>query len=114
MKLSKILQVVALVTIVGLGAGCSSGRHYSSYPPPPPAYGSSFSLIINPYPGIVVNRYSDGRYYYRNPQGYTYWRGKDNRYYLDRSYVGRSYRSNRDYSDWRNNGRNHHGRSRRH
>ncbi|MES1215783.1 MAG: hypothetical protein ABUT20_09705 [Bacteroidota bacterium] len=114
MKLIKILQAVTLVAIVCFATGCVSGRHYSSYPPPPPAYGSSFSLIINPYPGLAISRYSDGRYYYRSPQGYTYWRGYDNRYYLDRSYVGKQYRSHRDYNDWRNNGRNYNGRHHRH
>jgi hypothetical protein len=112
MKLIKILQVAAIAALAGIAVSCSSGRHYSSYPPPPPTFGSSFSLIINPYPGLAINRYSDGRYYYRNPQGYTYWRGCDNRYYLDRSHVGRSYYNHRDYNDWRNNGRNYNDRHR--
>src|SRR4051812_26133796 len=103
MKLIKILPMACLIVISGLIMGCSSCRHYSSYPPPPPSYGSSFSLIINPYQGFPVSRYRDGRYYYRNPQGYVYWRGNDNRYYMDRSNVNKGYRSHHDYDEWRNN-----------
>jgi len=44
MKLFKILQVICLAGITAFVVGCSSSRHYSSYPPPPPGYGSSFSL----------------------------------------------------------------------
>jgi hypothetical protein len=113
MKPIKILQVVTIIAFTALAVGCTSSRYSSSYPPPPAGPGASFSLIINPYPGIAVNRYNDGRYYYRSPQGYTYWRGYDNRYYLDRSYVGRSYRSHRDYNEWKHNG-NYNGRRHRH
>jgi hypothetical protein len=102
MKLSKILQGAAIIALTAFTTGCVSSRY--PYPPGPPAPGSSFSLIIDPYPGISVNRYHDGRYYYRNEQGYTYWRGNDNRYYLDRSYLGRNYYKHRQYNDWSRNG----------
>jgi hypothetical protein len=36
---------------------------------------------------IVINRYSDGRYYYRNAAGYNYWKGDDGRYYLDERHL---------------------------
>src|SRR6185436_1341855 len=32
-----------------------------------------YPLIIIRTPDIIVNRYDDGRYYYKNPQGYFYW-----------------------------------------
>ncbi|MEJ0101062.1 MAG: hypothetical protein WDO19_00270 [Bacteroidota bacterium] len=110
MKPIKILQAVTIIAFAALAVGCTSSRYSSSYPSGP---GASFSLIIDPYPGIAINRYADGRYYYRNPQGYTYWRGYDNRYYLDKSYVNRNYRNQRDYNDWRRNG-NHNSRRHRH
>ena len=110
MKTIKILPVIMIAGMVTLLMSCTVSRPYSTYPAGPNA---SLSLIVNPYPGIVVSRYNDGRYYYRNPQGYTYWRGYDNRYYLDRSYVGRNYYRHRDYDDWRNNG-NYGGRRHRH
>ena len=112
MKVTKFLPVATLIAISVLMASCTSSRYSSSYPPSP-GQDASFSLIINPYPGIAISRYHDGRYYYRNPQGYTYWRGYDNRYYLDRSNVGRNYYNHRDYNDWKRNG-NYNGRHHRH
>ncbi len=98
-----ILQAAMIGTVLILAAGCYSGRHY---PPPPPRYNSpSISLIIHAGPGIIISRYHDGRYYYRSPHGYVYWRGYDNRYYLDRRYVGKARYSQREYNDWRYHGR---------
>lgn len=95
----KIVQAVLLLAAVVIFSSCSSGRQYRSYPPPPPGH-TSVSLIISSSPGLVVSRYSDGRYYYRAPGGYIYWRGYGNRYYLDRRYVNRSYHGHRQYRDW--------------
>ncbi|MET0637602.1 MAG: hypothetical protein ABWZ25_16350 [Chitinophagaceae bacterium] len=103
MKKIRILPVVVLLVIAVAFSSCSSGRQYQSYPPPPPR--TSVSLIINAGPGMPISRYRDGRYYYRSPQGYTYWRGYDNRYYLDRHYVHRSYHHHHQYNDWRRSGR---------
>jgi hypothetical protein len=97
MKKIRIIQAAIAIAFVTLVASCGSSREYSYYPPRPSA---SFSLILNSGPGIYATRYPDGRYYYRNPQGYIYWRGYDNRYYLDRSYLGRVPYSKREYYDW--------------
>ena len=99
MKKIRIVQAVVLLGIAVFLSSCGSGRQYQSYPPPPSR--SSVSLIINGGPGLMVNRYNDGRYYYRSPQGYTYWRGYDNRYYLDQRHMQRSYHRNNQYNDWR-------------
>ena len=107
MKRIRIVQAVVLLAVVALLSSCGSSREYSSYPPPPPR--TSLSLIINAGPGYPVSRYRDGRYYYRSPQGYMYWRGYDNRYYLDRHYVNRNYYRHNQYNDWR---RHSHGRRR--
>jgi hypothetical protein len=91
--------VIGMITL----ASCSSGRYYErdyGYGGPPPPPRSSVSLIINAGPGYPVSRYSDGRYYYRAPNGYMYWRGAGNRYYLDRRYVNRSYHNSPQYRDW--------------
>lgn len=95
----KIVQAALLLAAVVIFSSCSSGRQYRSYPPPPPGH-TSVSLIISNNPGLVISRYADGRYYYRAPGGYIYWRGYGNRYYLDRRYVNRSYLSHRQYRDW--------------
>lgn len=100
MKRIRIVQAVLAMAVVVLVASCGPSRPAYSYGPPPPPR-TSVSLIISPGPGIVGSRYSNGRYYYRSPQGYMYWRGYDNRYYLDRRYMQRSYHSHYQYRDWR-------------
>jgi hypothetical protein len=115
MNITSILQTAILVSIVVLVASCSTNRHYREYPPSyPNRTRTSFSLIINPYPGFMMSRYPDGRYYYRSPEGYMYWRGYDNRFYLDRSYLGRVTYDRRQYNDWnRYYGKNYHRKNRR-
>lgn len=61
-------------------------------------------LVIVWSPTIVINRYHDGRYYYRNPSGYYYWRGRDNRYYLDESCIQRVRYDDRSYREWKHRG----------
>lgn len=62
-------------------------------------------LIVINTPNIVIGRWSDGRRYYRNPQGYYYWQGSDSRYYLDEKCVRRGDYDDRDYNEWRYRGR---------
>lgn len=100
MKKIRIVQAVLLVAVVALMASCSSSRG-GSYSEPYPPRQTNFSLIIRSSPGMVVNRYHDGRYYYRNPNGYMYWRGNDNRYYLDRSYMNRGRYDRGQYNAWK-------------
>ncbi len=101
MKKAKFLQTAGIVAVAAIVlASCSSRRHYHSYPPPPPPR-PAFSLILSTGPGMVINRYPNGRYYYRNPQGHIYWRGHDNRFYLDRKYIRKSYHNHHQYNDWR-------------
>ena len=95
MKKIRIIQVAILIAFAGLLAGCSSTYY--------PYGGASGSLIISSGPGFYANRYPDGRYYYRSPEGYIYWRGYDNRYYLDRSYLGRVHYQKREYNEWSRN-----------
>jgi hypothetical protein len=97
MKKIKVIPAAIVVAFITLLASCSSGREYSYYPRQSSA---SYSLIVNSGPGIYANRYPDGRYYYRSPQGYIYWKGYDNRYYLDRSYLGKVYYNKGQYNDW--------------
>jgi hypothetical protein len=112
MKKIRIVQAVLLVAVVAILASCSSGRQTTYYEPYPPRQ-TNFSLIIGSSPGMVVNRYRDGRYYYVAPNGYRYWRGYDNRYYLDRSYIGRSYYNHRQYNDWKHGHKRYYSKRRR-
>jgi hypothetical protein len=97
----KITQLAGLFVVIALLASCRSSREYdyNRYPPPPPR--TSVSLIIHGGPGVIVSRHPSGRYYYRSPNGFVYWRGYDNRYYLDRKYMNRRYYQHRQYNDWR-------------
>ena len=100
MKKIRIVQAALVGLLLVTLASCGPSRYYDSYPPPPRPR-ASVSLILNAGPGLYVNRYPDGRYYYRSPEGYMYWRGYDNRYYLDRRYMSRSYYGHPQYNDWR-------------
>ena len=96
MKRIRIVQAAFLVAIVVVMASCGSSREYSRGP----RSQSSVSLIIGSSPGAVF-RDPYGRYYYRDSYGRMYWRGYDNRFYLDRQYVGRTYHRHQQYNDWR-------------
>jgi hypothetical protein len=98
MKQIRIVQTVFLLSFVALLTSCAPGREYRTYPPPPPH--GSVSLIIQAGPGMVISHYPDGRYYYRSPNGYIYWRGYNNRYYLDRKYI-KPFHNHRQYNDWK-------------
>jgi hypothetical protein len=91
--------VVLLLGIMAVITSCGPSRDYSyrSYP----RSQSNFSLIISPSPGLIVSRNPNGMYYYRDQRGYIYWRGYDNRYYLDRRYMNKSYYGHQQYNDWR-------------
>jgi hypothetical protein len=71
--------------------------------PPPPArqYYVTTPLILTPTAGFVMNRYPDGRFYHRSPQGFLYWKAYDNRFYLDRSYIHRVRYDRYEYDQWR-------------
>lgn len=65
-----------------------------------------YPLIIIRTPDIIISRYNDGRYYYRNPAGYLYWKGYDDRFYLDEQYLNDNGYDNDEYNDWKRKGRN--------
>jgi hypothetical protein len=98
MKRIQILPFALLLLAVAALSSCSPGREY--YSQRSPRYRSSLSLIIAPSPGFRMDTYPDGRFYYRSPQGYTYWRGNDNRFYLDREYLNRVHYNQREYNEW--------------
>ena len=98
MKTIRILQTVSVLAILATVFSCSPSRDYSYRRYPAPR--TSVSLIISGGPGFIISRYPDGRYYYRSPQGYMYWRGYDNRYYLDRQYYNRGYNNHYQYNEW--------------
>lgn len=81
-------------------------REYRNTPPPPPAarpgsYYQSASLIVTPSPGFRMSQFHDGRFYHRSENGLLYWKGYDNRFYLDRSYFNRVSYSKWEYKEWK-------------
>lgn len=76
-------------------------RYEPAPPPPPRTYYVTTPLILSPTPGFVMNRYPDGRFYHRSPQGFIYWKAYDNRFYLDRSYIHRVRYDRYEYERWR-------------
>ena len=104
MKMIKILQTVAIVAIAGLlFVSCSPSRDYGYSPRPRPnAY---VSLILTPRPGFTMGRAPDGRHYHRSREGFIYWQGADNRFYLDREQVRKVRYNNREYREWKRFGK---------
>lgn len=118
MKRMQLLSVVLIIMVAATVTSCKPSRVWATnekkekkenqsraedrYSPPPPPSRSyvSASLVISPTPGFVMNRYSDGRYYHRSPNGFLYWKGYDNRFFLDRSYLNRVRYSEREYEQW--------------
>src|SRR6266487_3378805 len=60
-----------------------------------------YPLIIVRTPAIVIYTFSDGRHYYKNGEGMIYWLGKDDRFYLDDSYISKVKYDDKDYKEWK-------------
>lgn len=66
-----------------------------------PGQRKKYPLVIVYTTGIVISRYSDGRYYYRNTAGYMYWKGDDGRYYIDEKHLKDMEYEEGEYDDWK-------------
>jgi len=60
-----------------------------------------FPLIIIRTPDIIISRHTDGRYYYKNSQGYFYWQGEDDRFYLGEEYLDKIQYDEKEFEDWK-------------
>lgn len=105
MKMIRILQAVVLMVVVGGAASCSSGRQYQNTSPQQARYNSHVSLILSPSRGFTMNRNPDGRFFHRSKEGFVYWQGHDNRFYLDKKQVKKVRYSNYEYREWKKFGR---------
>jgi len=47
----------------------------------------TFPLIIKKTRDMAIERDRNGRLFYRHPEGIVYWKGQDERYYLDERYL---------------------------
>ena len=87
--------------------GSRSARPYAPGQQKKYGYSSrSYPLIIIRTPDIIIGRNNDGRYYYRNPEGYMYWKGYDGRFYLDEKHLNDNRYDENEYNDWKYKGRN--------
>lgn len=119
MKRTFIFSATAIFSLFLILSSCKSSRVWETKdredrsvrtPPPPPnrQYNnqvsnrySSATLIISPRPGFTMNQNPNGMYYHRSQQGFLYWKGYDNRFYLDKSYLNRVSYSKWEYKDWK-------------
>ena len=76
-------------------------NRYEPAPPPPPAPRYLTRLVLSPSPGFTMQQYPDGRYYHRSQNGLLYWKGSDNRFYLDRNSISRVSFTEREYEEWK-------------
>jgi|GEM_PF-880199 len=127
MKRSFILPVAAVIVTLFVFTSCQPSRVWATKkkkkedkeyrepevyrqpaPPPPPRYYASSALIITPSPGFVMKQHPSGRFYHRSSRGYLYWKGFDNRFYVDQSYLGSISYSRWEYDEWRRYSRQSH------
>lgn len=113
MKQTFILSTATLIFASILFVSCKPSRvwatkekepsynYKSVQQPPPQRYYASVNLIISPTPGFRMSQYPDGRFYHRSAQGYLYWKGYDNRFYLDRNYLDRISYNKWEYKEWK-------------
>ena len=64
-------------------------------------YANRYPLVIVYSPAIVIRQHSDGRYYYKNTAGYTYWKGHDGRYYIDEKHLNTMVYEPGEYDEWK-------------
>ncbi len=126
MNASSFTQAAVAAALTVLAVSCSTANSTRSYPEDrpvvvvdgrpghiPPGQMKKYEryeyrrypLIVVRTPSIVIQRYSDGRDCYVNPAGYYYWKGFDNRFYLDERYLSRVDYNDRDYRDWKYKGK---------
>ncbi len=68
-------------------------------------YAARYPLIIVRTPDIVVTRDKDGRSYYKNKEGIVYWKGSDDRFYVDEKHLKDMEYDQGDYDDWKVKGK---------
>lgn len=112
MKKTFIYFSLAAITISFLLASCGHSRVWATKEKQtfssPVARTSYYAapLIISPTPGFTMNRHPNGQYFHRGQQGLLYWKGYDNRFYLDRNYINKTSYSKWEYKEWKRYSKN--------
>lgn len=107
MKIITILQAAIILTLLAFAAASCSGVNQtfnseSEYASKSTSNSKLVPLVVSPDASKEV-RSPDGRYYYRNEQGYIYWKGYNNKYYIDRVHAGQVESDPSDYRNWQKN-----------
>jgi len=89
----------------GYSRNGNDGR-YERYPNNNVNTSRSFPLIIRKTRDMVIERDRNGRLFYRHPEGVVYWKGQDERYYLDERYLSYARYTDKEYKDWTYKGDN--------
>jgi len=63
-----------------------------------------YPLIIIKTPDVVILRHVDGRYFYKNGDNMIYWKGNDDRFYLDEQYLEKVEYDRNELDDWKGKG----------
>lgn len=112
MKRTFILSFLALAAAGLVFTGCKPSRVWATkerapkerrvYDEPAPSrYYATVALIVRPTPGFVMRQTSNGKFYHRSQQGFLYWKGYDNRFYLDRDDLRRVRYDRYEYEEWK-------------
>jgi hypothetical protein len=64
-----------------------------------------YPLVIVRTPDIIIVKHTDGRYYYKNADNYIYWKGNDDRFYLDEQYIDEVEYDKGEWNDWKTKGK---------
>jgi len=92
----------------GYGHNDGYGRNDGGYKRYPDNVKTSrtFPLIIKKTRDMAIERDRNGRLFYRHPEGIVYWKGLDERYYLDERYLSYARYTDKEYKDWTYKGDN--------
>ena len=63
-----------------------------------------YPLIIIKTPQIIILKHADGRYYCKNVDNFIYWKGNDDRFYLDEQYLEQVEYDKNQLDDWKGKG----------
>jgi hypothetical protein len=64
-----------------------------------------YPLIVLKTQDIIILRHTDGRYYYKNQDNFIYWKGDDERFYLDEQFLEQIEYDNSELNDWKAKGK---------
>jgi hypothetical protein len=64
-----------------------------------------YPLIVLKTPDIIILRHTDGRYYFKNSDNLIYWKGNDERFYLDEQYLEDVEYDKNELNDWKGKGK---------